>query len=221
MKAPGFVPMAHALLLPSNTLFQVNSPWGTARVFPERLLNSKSPCSRQSLNTPRDFLHAKLDPTQHDTRCSTSFAWTIEVAGRPQLDRSYRTHLTSCALFPCQSGVMARPSCQVLTRNNTRNVVLMLLVLSKVGHIKPCSCRAMPRPAQPMPYPIQSCHFVPCNVSLAIGVYDAPSQCNANQPMLMARELSTPPSCRGTVPHQPYTLAQRTCARHLGVLFLL
>ena len=93
---------------------------------------------------------------------------------------------------------MARPSCQVLTRHNTRNVVLMLLVLSKVGRIKPCWCRAMPRPAQPMPYPIQSCHFVPFNVSLAVGVYDTPSQCNAYQPMLMARELSTPLSCRGT-----------------------
>ena len=64
----GFVPMANALSLPSNALLQVNSPWLTVRVFPERLLNSKSPCARQSLNTPRDFLHAKLGPTQHDTQ---------------------------------------------------------------------------------------------------------------------------------------------------------
>ena len=63
--APGFVPMAHALSQPSNALLQVNSPWLTDRVSPERLLNSKSPCARQSLNTPRDFLHAKLDPTSH------------------------------------------------------------------------------------------------------------------------------------------------------------
>ena len=68
MMAPGFVPMANALSLPSNALLQVNSPWRMARVFPKRLLNSKSPVARQSLNTPRDFSHAKLDPTQHDTQ---------------------------------------------------------------------------------------------------------------------------------------------------------
>ena len=68
MTAPDFVPMAHALSLPSNAVPQVNSPWRTARVFPERLLNSKSLCACQSLNTPRDFLHAKLDPIQHDTQ---------------------------------------------------------------------------------------------------------------------------------------------------------
>ena len=77
---------------------------------------------------------------------------------------------------------MAGP-CQVLTCHNTRNVVLMLLVLSMV-----CP---MPRPALPMPCPITSCHFVPCNVSLAVGVCWAPAQCNANQQMPLARETST------------------------------
>ena len=152
--APGFVPMANALSLPSDVLLQVNAPWRTARVFPERILNSKSPCARQSLNTPRDFLHAKHDPTQHET---------IEDAGRLQLDRSYRTLLMPCAPCPCQSGMMTGPSCQFLTCHNTRNVVLMLLVLSMVCRIKPCWCRAMPRRALPMPCPITSCHFVPCN----------------------------------------------------------
>ena len=85
---------------------------------------------------------------------------------------------------------MAGP-CQVLTCHNTRNVVLMLLVLSMVCHIKPCWRRAMPRRALPMPCPITSCHFVPCNVSLAVGVCWAPSQCNANQQMPLARETST------------------------------
>ena len=60
--------MANALSPPSNALLQVNYPWLTVHVFEERLLNSKSPCTRQSLNTPRDFLHAKLNPTQHDTQ---------------------------------------------------------------------------------------------------------------------------------------------------------
>ena len=154
MMATGCVPMANALSLSSNALLQVNSPWPIARVFPERLLNSKSPCARQSLNTPRDFLHVKHDPTQHET---------TEDAGRLQLNRSYRTLLTPCAQCPCQSGMMTGPSCQVLTCHNTRNVVLMLLVLSMVCHIKTSSCSAMPRRALPMPCPITSCHFVPCN----------------------------------------------------------
>ena len=182
--------MAHALSLPSNALLQVNSPWRIARVFPKRLLNSKSRCARQSLNTPRDFLHAILDPTQQDTqdvrrhlrrpsKSSVDFNWTARIAH------------TSCAPFTCQSGVMAGPSCQVLTCHNTRNVVLMLLVLSMACHIKPCSCHAMPRPALPMPSPITSCHFVPCNVSLAVGVCYAPSQRNASQQMRLAGETST------------------------------
>ena len=144
--APGFVPMANALSLPSNALLQANSPWRIDRVFPERLLNSKSPCARQSLNTPRDFLHAKHDPTQHDTqdvrrllrgpsKSPEDSNWTVRIAHS----------LTSCAPFPCQSGMMTGPSCQVLTCHNTRNVVLILLVLSMVCHIKPCWCRAMPR----------------------------------------------------------------------------
>ena len=35
--------------------------------------------------------------------------------------------LTSCAPFPCQSGMMTGVSCQVLTCHNMRNIVLMLL----------------------------------------------------------------------------------------------
>ena len=37
--------------------------------------------------------------------------------------------LTSCAPFPCQSGLITGVSCQVLTCHNTRNPVLMLLVV--------------------------------------------------------------------------------------------
>ena len=112
------------------------------------------------------------------------------------------------------------PSCQVLTCHNTRNVVLMLLVLSMVCRIKPCSCRAMPRCALPMPYPIQSYHVVPCNVSLAVGVCYAPSQCNANQQMPLARETST--TEHSTLVVAPCHINQtHTCARHLCVLFLL
>ena len=49
----------------------------------------------------------------------------------------------------------------------------------------------MPRRALPMPCPITSCHFVTCNVSLAVGVCCAPSQRKASQQMPLARETST------------------------------
>ena len=89
MMAPGFVPMANSLSLPSNALLQVNSPWRTARVFPERLL--KVSFARQSLNTPRDFLQAKNDPTRHDTqdvrrllrgpsKSPVDSNWTVRIA---------------------------------------------------------------------------------------------------------------------------------------------
>ena len=102
MMAPGFVPMASALSLPSNALLQVNSTWRIARIFPERLLNSKSPCARQSLNTPRDFSHAKLDPTQHDTqdvrrllrgplKSPVDSNWTVRIAHSPL--RAHHVHV--------------------------------------------------------------------------------------------------------------------------------
>ena len=51
----------------------------------------KSPCARQSLNTPRDFLHAKHDPTRHDTqdvrrllrgpsKSPVDSNWTVRIA---------------------------------------------------------------------------------------------------------------------------------------------
>ena len=90
--------MANAPSLPSNTLLQVNSPWRTARVFSERLLNSNFPCTRQSLDTPRDYLHAKHDPTQRDTqdvrrllqgpsKSSVDSDWTTRVVS-PQVVRT-------------------------------------------------------------------------------------------------------------------------------------
>ena len=99
---PGFVPMANALSLPSNALIQVNSPRRRARAFPERLLNSKSPCARQSLNTPRDFLHAKHDPTQHDTqdvrrllrgppKSLVDSNWTVRIAHSSR--RAHHVHV--------------------------------------------------------------------------------------------------------------------------------
>ena len=39
-----------------------------------------------------------------------------------------------------------------------------------------------------MPCPVTSCHFVPCNVSLAVGVCYAPSQRNASQQIPTARK---------------------------------
>ena len=94
--------MANALSPPSNALLQVNSLWRTARVLPERLLNSKSPRARQSLNTPGDFLHAKLDPTQHDTQdvrrhlrgpsmSPVDFNWTARIAHTTR--RAHHSHV--------------------------------------------------------------------------------------------------------------------------------
>ena len=157
--APGFVQMANAPSLPSNTPLQVNSRRRTARVFPVRLLNSNFPCTRQSLDTPRDYVHAKHDPTQHNTQDVRMDHRSRRKTPTGPLVSSL---LTSCAPFPCQSGMVPGVSCQVLTCHNTRSIVLMLLVLSMLSHIKPSSCLATSCSTDALPDHIMSLRALQC-----------------------------------------------------------
>ena len=88
----------------------------------------------------------------------------------------------------------------------------MLLVLSMVCHIQPRSCRAMPRPAVPMPYPIKSFAMSPLRLEFVTRLRSATqiSRCpwRERHPQLSTPLLSWHPAT--STEHIPATHLRQT-----------